>query len=69
MKTTITPDGSAPAAEIDLLTRLETANQLKVSTESCKRWEKLGYLTPIRTGPKLVRYRRSQVLALAGGRA
>ncbi len=61
---------TGPATTGDtLVTRREAAAVLKVSTESCKRWEKRGLLTPIKCGPKLIRYRLAEIQSIAGGRA
>lgn len=61
--------GSAPAAEkTELATRREASARLKVSIETLKRWEKSKYLTAIRCGPKLVRYKLSEIETLAGAR-
>lgn len=60
--------GPANDAGITLVTRREGGQILKVSTESLKRWEKRGILTPIRCGPKLIRYRLSEIQSIASGR-
>lgn len=65
-----TPTGPATAAgDTPLATRREAAALLKVSIETLKRWEKSRYLTAIRCGPKLVRYKLAEIQTLAGGRA
>jgi hypothetical protein len=60
--------GPANVAGITLVTRREGGQILKVSIESLKRWEKRGLLTPIRCGPKLVRYQLSEIQSIASGR-
>ena len=59
--TTITtePDGQ-------MLTRAEVADLYRVSTDTVARWEKRGYLTPIKLPGGLVRYRAEQVHSLRG---
>lgn len=48
----------------EMVTRQEAATLLKSSVSTVKRREKEGRLTPFRDGHQIVRYRRSEVLAL-----
>lgn len=50
---------------IDLLTKAETAQMLRVSLKTLTRWGHAGTLTPIKIG-KTVRYRAADVRALIG---
>lgn len=51
----------------DLLSRAEAAELLDVSTQTVLRWGRDGILTEQRIeGTRWVRYRRADVLALAG---
>jgi predicted DNA-binding transcriptional regulator AlpA len=52
-----------------ILTRRELARHFKVSVSSVKRWEASGRLSPLKIGPRLVRYRLSDVIAFAERRA
>lgn len=61
------PAESTEALVLDdgaILTRRETSEKTRLSIETLKRYERSGRLTPLRIGPKLVRYRVADVLAL-----
>ena len=49
------------ATSDQLLTRRETARELRCSESSVKRYAALG-LKPIKIGPRLVRYRLSNII-------
>ena len=48
----------------DLLTVGEAADVLHVSTQTVRRWDKLGHLASVRTPGNQRRYRRSDVVAV-----
>jgi hypothetical protein len=52
----------------ELVTREQLAARWVVSVQTIKRMEAEGILTPVRIGPRLVRYRFAQVLKIEAGR-
>ena len=52
------------ASYIDLLTRREFANGLRVSEKTVYRLGKTGQITPITISPRIVRYARTDLLKL-----
>jgi predicted DNA-binding transcriptional regulator AlpA len=59
-------DGSiAPDLPL-LLTRDEVAAWASVSVRAVQDWERRGILQPVRLGPRTVRFRESDLLALLG---
>lgn len=50
-----------------LMSRQEAAEYLHISLSTAKRYETRGILKAIRVGPRLVRYREEDVLAIARG--
>jgi excisionase family DNA binding protein len=49
------------APEDDFLTPTEVADLCRVAKTTVFRWAEAGDLTPIRLGPKVIRFRRSDV--------
>jgi hypothetical protein len=58
------PTGVPQADEEVLLSRRQVANRWSVCTETVKRKERAGLLSPVRFNQRLTRYRLSDVFAL-----
>lgn len=55
-------------AQIETYTRKEVGKIFKIHPLSCKRWEKVGILNPIKVTPRKVLYLKSEVLELLNKR-
>jgi DNA-binding transcriptional MerR regulator len=55
---------SHPQLSEQLLSRSQLAKRFSVCTETIKRWEKRGQLSPIRFNQRVVRYRLSDVVRI-----
>jgi len=45
----------------EMISREQLAARWVISVQSIKRWEADGVLTPVRLGPRLIRYRFTQI--------
>lgn len=59
------PTSNDPTAPTVMLTREDLSSRWKVSIPTIKRWEKkhANYPKPTRIGPRMIRYRETDVIA------